>query len=926
MTTLSEKIIRQIRIIKTSRIECFNVKRGLNINYSNLKQKESKMSKLLKSTIVLGLMIMHFAFTQGTVTGTVKSTNGDPVIGANVVLAGTSLGAAAGSDGNYSIDKVPVGTYTVVVSAIGFQRGEQQVSVTDQEAVKADFQLGLDVLGLSDVVVTGVVNPASKIESSVSISTLSIRDAEKGAPRTTAEVFRSIPGVRSEASGGDGNTNITVRGVPISSGGSKYVQLQEDGLPVLQFGDIAFATQDIFLRADYNVDRIEAIRGGSASTLASNSPAGIINLVSKTGGVEGGSVRTTLGADYNSSQVDFEYGSPLGQNLSFHVGGFFRSGEGPRTAGYTANKGGQLKLNVTKRYDGGFARIYFKSLNDRAIAYMPMPLKVEGTNDSPEWSSIDGFDASFGTMHSPYLLQNIGIGEDSDHHHDDDENHDNELRRTDVADGMHPESNSFGAEIYKEVSGGWTIQNKSRLSLNHGRFLSPFPAQVGDAQSIAESIGGTGAYLQYTDGSDFGSGYQDNGLLMRIHLFDTELHNFDNLINDFNVSKDLGFGEVSVGYYRSNQSIDMSWLWNSYLMEVNGENAKMVDVYAADSTKLSQNGLYAYGVPAWGNCCQRNYDTDYETSAPYLAFEMELNEALNLDASIRADEGHVTGHFAGPAQTEYDVNNDGVISPNEESVSVIDHASSTPVDYTYSYTSYSFGANYKLSENQAVFARLSKGGSAKADRLLFGRSQYTDGSTMYTKDMVSQTEVGYKHLFANGGVFATFFMANTAEEGGYEATTQKTIENDYKASGLELEFAYNLGMVDFRGYTVYTNAEITSGDNKGNTPRRQPAVMYSLVPTFPWGRHSAGLSLIGQTDAYAQDSNELVLPAYLIVNAFANYQLSQDLVFSLNANNLTNAVGVTESEEGSIVENQVNYVRARPIAGRSISVSLGYQF
>jgi hypothetical protein len=45
--------------------------------------------------------------------------------------------------------------------------------------------------------------------------------------------------------------------VPISSGGSKYLQIQEDGLPVLLFGDIAFATADIFTRFDGNVARIE---------------------------------------------------------------------------------------------------------------------------------------------------------------------------------------------------------------------------------------------------------------------------------------------------------------------------------------------------------------------------------------------------------------------------------------------------------------------------------------------------------------------------------------------------------------------------------------------------------------------------------------------------------------------------------------------
>jgi hypothetical protein len=46
---------------------------------------------------------------------------------------------------------------------------------------------------LSDVVVTGVSNPRSKLSSSVSVSTLRNDDIAKAAPRTTAEIFRSIP-------------------------------------------------------------------------------------------------------------------------------------------------------------------------------------------------------------------------------------------------------------------------------------------------------------------------------------------------------------------------------------------------------------------------------------------------------------------------------------------------------------------------------------------------------------------------------------------------------------------------------------------------------------------------------------------------------------------------------------------------------------
>lgn len=73
---------------------------------------------------------------------------------------------------------------------------------------------------IDEVVITGNSNPKASIKTSTSISTLKMKDIENAAPRTTAEIFRTIPGIRSESSGGEGNSNITVRGVPVSAGGS----------------------------------------------------------------------------------------------------------------------------------------------------------------------------------------------------------------------------------------------------------------------------------------------------------------------------------------------------------------------------------------------------------------------------------------------------------------------------------------------------------------------------------------------------------------------------------------------------------------------------------------------------------------------------------------------------------------------------------
>ena len=869
--------------------------------------------KSIKTTwFVLTFTLLTFSFSvaQTTISGTVKDNKGEPLTGVNVILEGLSQGAVSDFDGNYSIKNVENGTYNVVASYIGYK--SQTNSVTAQsENITINFVLEEDAAALDEVIITGVVNPRSKIESSVSVTSIKPAVITQSAPRSTAEIFRTIPGIRSESSGGEGNSNIAVRGVPISSGGSKYVQLQEDGLPVLLYGDISFGTADIFTRFDYNVSRIEAIRGGSASTLTSNGPGGIINIISKTGKTEGGAIGTTIGANYNSFRTDFDYGSKIGDDLYLHTGGFYRVGEGIRETGFTGNNGGQLKLSLTKEFEKGEVRVYAKYLNDRSVAYLPAPMKVSGTNSDPNWGDVQNFDATTGSLHSVNLLNTVGLGADGS------------LRRGNVTDGMHPVSTSVGMSASFDLENDWKISNNGRFSSNSGVFISPFPAEVASASTIADSFG-PGSSLQYVDGTPVAN----NSLVARIHMFDVELNNFNNFMNDFKLSKSFDKVDFTLGYFKSFQNVSMSWLWSSYLQEVNDDNARLINVFDASNTPLSENGLYAYGTPFWGNL-HRNYDTQYNVSAPYANITFNPIEAFTIDASMRYDNGKVSGSFADGTLTTYDVNNDGVISVPEQSVEAIDNANVTAVDYNYDYISYSLGLNYKLQDNQSFFARYSKGASAKADRILFAGLDYQSDDRINALDFITQGEVGYKRQLNNGAIYATAFYAQTSEEGGFEASSNSIIENDYKSLGLELEGFYTFQKFNVRGAFTYTNAEIVSGDNDGNTPRRQPDFIYNIIPSFNFGtnnQNSFGLSFIGQTKAYTQDTNELIMPGFVIINGFVNYDIAKNLTANVSANNIFDSIGITEAEEANITEGQDNIVRARTLPGRSVSLGLRYKF
>ncbi|ASP49047.1 TonB-dependent receptor domain-containing protein [Cognaticolwellia beringensis] len=780
--------------------------------------------------------------------------------------------------------------------------------ITDEAAIE---KKGLD---FERIVVTGAAGKGSTVmASSVSVSSLSADQIEVTTPRSSAEAFRSIPGIRSESSGGEGNANIAVRGLPVAAGGAKFLQLQEDGLPILQFGDIAFGNADIFLRLDSTMSSIESIRGGSASTLATNAPGGIINIISKTGESDSGSVATTIGLDYDHTRTDFEFGGELNDSMYFHLGGFYRQGEGPREAGYTGNKGGQIKANITKEFDKGYVRLYYKHLDDKTIAYLPMPASSNG-------KSVGSFDPSSDTPHSAYFTSILSTDGDGN------------LRRADMRDGMNPTVDSVGLEAVFDLGNDWSIENRFRTSSTKGSFTSPFPESIQDSQTLAGSLAGTGAQLTYANGPQQGNAYTGANL-MRIHTFDVEMSNLDFMVNDLKILKTIGDTNITFGYYKSLQNIEQSWLWNSYLSEVKGDNAALINVAAADGTSFSDSGLIAYGVPAWGNCCTRNYDLQYDVTAPYIAINSVFGD-FTIDASVRHDSGEATGTYAGAVQSEIDMNRDGEISVPEMSVSSVNNSAPSIVNYDWSYTSYSIGANYIVNDDLAVFGRLSRGGTANADRLAFGKIA-ADGSVADEDavDEVDQFEAGIKFRQDKLSVFATAFFAETQEQ-NFEATSQKFFDRVYESYGLELESAYYIGDFDIRGNVTWTDAEITKdGVNSasvGNTPRRQADFVYSLTTRYNFEQGSAGLSLIGTSEAYAQDGGDqsaddiLKFDGYTQVNAFAQYYLSDTFSIALNVNNLFDTTGITEAEEGNIPANDI--IRARTINGRTSSITLKYDF
>ncbi|MBU0559245.1 MAG: TonB-dependent receptor [Bacteroidetes bacterium] len=117
-----------------------------------------KMRKRICISIIafFCIIVSVHAGTTGKIAGQVFDvTNGEPLVGANILIVGTNKGAATDIDGNYFILNLPPGNYSVKVSMLSYASVTiNNVRVSVDQTTNLDFQLTEEALNLQDVVVT----------------------------------------------------------------------------------------------------------------------------------------------------------------------------------------------------------------------------------------------------------------------------------------------------------------------------------------------------------------------------------------------------------------------------------------------------------------------------------------------------------------------------------------------------------------------------------------------------------------------------------------------------------------------------------------------------------------------------------------------------------------------------------------------------
>ncbi|MBO6583629.1 MAG: TonB-dependent receptor [Hyphomonas sp.] len=785
------------------------------------------------------------------------------------------------------------------------------------------------------IIVTGIVKAGgqNRLDSSISVSSLNQDELMKTAPRSTAEIFRALPGIRAESSAGGGNSNIAVRGMPLSTGGAKYVSLQEDGLPILLFGDFDFAPADGFYKVDGTLDRVESVRGGTASTLTTNGPGGIINFISKTGSIEGGSIALSTGLDHDDYRAEFEYGGALTDTVYFHVGGHWQQGGDYRDLGFDAVSGGQIRASLTKEFENGFIRVNSKWLDKADATYMPQAAGLSGDEVT---DSIAGFSATNDSLHSPYIRN----GRDVDGN--------NTINNYDLADGIRTQIKSLGVEANFDIGAGINLDAKARYQDISGYFNAPFTHFVGDADTVLASTYG-GASGSFFNGPGAGNPVTSaslaaatgNPYVSEVAYFNTDLDDMSNFASELRASKSLAFEssslDLTAGYFFMNQKFVQDWHWNRFLTSTD-TNAALIDVNG-----FTDNGILGYNQAFGWTGTNRNYDLEYQARAPFVAGSWALDSGLTIDGSVRFDTIEQTGTRTEGAGGAFDVDGDGIIDAPEMMVS-LNTGQGGIANFEVDHTSFTLGVNYLVSDTLSVFGRYSDGAAFNGERQLFnslnaGGGLVPGGEETYV-DETEQFEAGVKWQESSDAIpgqldlYVTYFNAETKED-NYEITTMTALGNTYVSQGIETEFKYGYGGLDLSGSVTFTDAEIDDSDtapaNIGNTPRRQADWIWSLTPSYTIdGLGRIGVNFTGTTDTYVDDDNVYVMPGATITNFFADWDITEQATLSVGVNNVFDEVLFTEAENGRVFDTDgdgaADVIVARSINGTSATATLRYRF
>lgn len=251
------------------------------------------MRKILLAAVLFFICFSTFAFAQssGKISGKIiDGSTGEPIVGVNVLIEGSSLGAATDLNGEYIIINVPSGTWNVTASYIGYVKTlVKNVKVLTDLTTTVDFKLKETVVNLDKEVIVTAEAPMVKKDLTSTESRVTDDEIQKMPLQNLNQLISLQAGVNRDAGG-----EIHIRG-----GRSSEVSYLINGISITDDYNRSQA-----LTVETNSIKELQVISGTFNAEYGNALSGVVNIITKTGGSKiKGNLEVWTG-DYVSSHKD----------------------------------------------------------------------------------------------------------------------------------------------------------------------------------------------------------------------------------------------------------------------------------------------------------------------------------------------------------------------------------------------------------------------------------------------------------------------------------------------------------------------------------------------------------------------------------------------------------------------------------------------
>ena len=687
------------------------------------------------------------------------------------------------------------------------------------------------------IIVTGTASGQAvrKVDSSYATTSLSADAIKKLAPKSTADLFKAVPGVWAESSGGVSGANVFVRGFP-GGGDAPFLTVQLQGVPVFQPPTLSFLENSTMFRVDETINFMDALRGGPASVVSNGQPGLTTNFILKEGGEETeGMVKYTT-STYDLQRLDAVLSGSLADGLYYMVGGYVQQSSGIRDAGFNSEKGQQFTVNITKEFDNGKLNLFSRITDDHGAWYLPTPL-VDG---------VDNEYTQLGTLNRQGTIQYGPNGT---------------TQSFDFGDGRGWDGSISGGSLNLDLGNGWSFIDRFAYTSGNANTLGLVPNGNPVAlSSVADN--GTSA-----TGAVTGNTYAGDTLVQQIGrwVVHKELEAFT---NDMAITKESDRLKTTLGLYASDYSAHDWWALGNqsyHVIAPGGENLTGIDCNDnADS-------------------CGWNYDInsqgDGKTSALYAAVEYDFSDKLSGDIGIRRENHEI----------EYTVDEglDGIIT---KSVQYDETDTAWTVGLNYQFER-NMGIFFRASDGSKMpyfdDFRDNFGAYSNGEDLIKEVTQYEFGYKLARSNFNVYATAFYNEV--KGDTFVTRpgapVQTLTNEALGLEIDAAYFNDDGFSV-------AVNATIQD----TEITESATNQGNEAQREPGWQLRVTPNYAFEVSGMEANVYGTLIAVDDRFADNGNSVVLEGYEQLDLGVNLLTEGGLKFELSMQNLTDEDALTEGD------------------------------